>query len=814
MDDPDATRALEDRLLDVASNVRGNIDDALNKVLSSRANDAPEVTQWLQAALDTARSAFANGDSRGSVHDLAGAAETMLHNDVLELAAILCGRAARYRSQLERDGHHVAPVDVANLRNVTGLLAFRLGRLDAAQELFADARDLAAQADDAGMGAAAVLNLCNVARFRGDRATAQQLADDAERLYVAAGDRRGQLQIGLTLANMAIEDDDFRAAGERLASIRDITKMRHPDLTASYHHVRGRVLAHERRWADAEAAFQQSLRAARRARHVDHELAAMQSLAALASERGQDALARMRTKAAVAMARERRLNHRLELLLPSYISGELTGGDGKEALGAAQELLDLATASRHGIANAQFLLGSAELENGNAARALERFESAREVLAASAGREGYATLAGDIFHNTVLAYAALGTIGEQADTLARWARDLPDSAKALEHLGFALSRERKWKEATRLLLEAFALRPAGERAWAGLVAAHQLQGRESPGPRTALLRSAVGVAEEQSQHTLAIRVRNDLALARIDAGDLEEGLTLLEVNFQTAEELGDSVMRQQALYNIAETRRRLDDLDGAERDARAALQLAETLEDISHISSSLVQIAQILGERDLHDDSRPLLERALEVSAPGTSAHAAALSGLAGLALADDPATAAELYTRSLELRDHGTVSHLESLIYLSEALAATGQRRTFVRRLQQIADESRGTPLNFNMAIGMSHVARAWSRSARPRYAGEVLALMLLIWLRQVDEERGLEDDSPFFIALSAAAFELHREAEEGEPAGKTRTAVEMELRNQDLPSDVVANLMELLTVAESSFERPVEGTGVDAQV
>lgn len=813
MDNPQTDRLLDDRLIDVAIKGRDNLEAALADLLSGRrANDAPEVTRWLRTILDEAGEALAQGDSRGSVSDLASAAETMLQGDIFELAAILCGLAANNRSELEENGHPVAPSDVANLHNVTGLLAFRLGRLPTAQDLFANARELASQAGDPGMGAAAALNLCNVARLQGDQAAARRLADEAEQLYIDAGDNRGQLQLGLTQANMAIEDGNFQAAGEHLAAIVDITKMRHPDLTASYHHARGRVLAHERRWDDAEEAMQRSLRAARRAHHADHELATMQSLAALASERGQSDLARRRTKAAVTGARAKRLNHRVELLLPSYISGELRAGNRGEATEAAQELLELATASGQGVADAQFLLGSAALESGYAASALEYLERAREVLAAAPGSERRLNLASDIFHNTVLAYDALGTAGEHAESLARWARDLPDGARALEHLGFALSRGRRWEEATRFLLEAFAARPANERAWAGLVAAHQLHGRASPGARTALLRSAVGVAEEQQQHTLAIRVRNDLALARVDDGDLDEALMLLEVNLRTADELADSVMRQQALYNIAETRRRLQDLEAADRDARASLQLAESLEDFDNVASSLVQIAQILGERDLHEESMPLLQRAAELSAPGTTAHAAAISGLAGLALADDPATAAALYTQSLELRDHGTVNHLENLIFLSEALAATGQRRAFVSRLRQIVDESLDTPLNLNMALGMARIAAAWSAAGKPQYAGEVLALMFLIWLRQVDEERALDDDdSPFYTGLSAAAYELHREEEVGDPADKTRVAVAKELRSQDLSEETVARMMELLDVAEKPFKRDDQDANQD---
>lgn len=792
-----------DRLLDVAINGRDGLDDALVEIVNGREDQAPETMNWLRDVLDSARRALANGDSEHSIGDLASAAQSLLRGDILELAALLCGLAANYSSQLEGAGQDVEPIDAAHLRNTTGLLAFHVGRLDVAEGLFMDARNLAAHANDPGMGARALLNLCNVARLRNDYATARSFAVEAERLYGDAGDLHGQYQLGLTLTTMAIDDDNFDEAAERLATLSNITKLRQADLTGSYHYARARVLAHERRWEDAERAMQASLRAARRAHHSDHEVATMQSLAALAAESGRTDLARTRTRAAVDLARKRHFVHRLTNLLPSYISGELKAGNIEGALAAGHEYLALAAESGYDAVNAHFLVGSAELENGNAVAALERLETARELLAALPG-DISRDLEADIFHNTVLAVERLGAVGEQAEPLARWARDLAGSARALEHLGFALAREQRWEDATRVLLEAFALHPVSERAWAGLVASHQLEGRNNPGPRTALLRSAVGVAEEQGQHTVAIRIRNDLALARIDAGDLDEALTLLIVNLNAAIDAGDRVMQQQALYNVAETRRRLDDLEGARRDAYGALDLAETLEDVEHVASSLVQVAQILGEQDQHQQAEPLYERARETAPAGSAVYAAALSGLAGLALADDPAAAARLYTESLELRDFGTVNYLENLVLLNQALAATGERRTYLRRLQQIVDESLNTPLNLTMAMGMAHAAAAWSAAGKPKYAGETLAITLLIWAREIREENGgLDDeDSAFYTGLSAVAYELHREADEGEPAEETRAAIEKELLGHDLADDVVAALLRLLKMAERPFQ------------
>ena len=746
-----------DRLLDVAINGRDGLEDALVEIVTGRADQAPETMNWLRDVLDTARRALANGDSEHSIGDLASAAQSLLRGDILELAAILCGLAVNYSSQLEGAGQDVEPIDAAHLRNTTGLLAFHVGRLDVAEGLFMDARDLAADAHDPGMGATAILNLCNVARLRDDHATARSLAVEAERLYGDAGDLHGQYQLRLTLTTMAIDDDNFDEAAERLASLSDITKLRQADLTGSYHYVRARVLAHERRWEDAEWAMQASLRAARRAHHSDHEVATMQSLAALAAESGRTDLARTRTRAAVDLARKRHFVHRLTHLLPSYISGELKAGNIEDALAASHEYLALTTESGHDAASAHFLLGSAELENGNSVAALERLETARELLAAlpvGTSRD----LETDIFHNTVLAFGMLGAVGEQAESLARWARDLVSSARALEHLGFALAREQHWEDATRVLLEAFALHPVSERAWAGLVASHQLEGRSSPGPRTALLRSAVGVAEEQGQHTVAIRIRNDLALARIDAGDLDEALTLLIMNLNAALDAGDRVMQQQALYNVAETRRRLDDLDGAKRDACGALDLAKALEDVEHVASSLVQV----GSRRARPRGRP--------RHGGAAVHC--------------------LVARL-------TVNYLQNLVLSVPGARPQQGASPYLRRLQQIPSRS---TRHYRAAAACcrreTQVRRRDTRHHAPHWAGR----------SKTTRRRGLS-----VLYGSERHCLLHREADEGEPAEKTRAAIEKELLSHDLADDAVAALLRLVKMAERPFQEadPKEGNG-----
>lgn len=795
----------EDQLLELAQHGREDVAEIL-RGLAEGPGEPEEMRRWLRNELELAREAVQGGDSANSVGRLAAAAEALLWWDLPPLAGVVCGLAVNYDAQLVANGHAVDSLDRANLRNVTGLLAFMLGRFDTAQRLFTDARRLAADAQDPGMQASAVLNLCNIARMRNDKPAARELANTALRLYDAAGDTRGRLKLQLTITDMAIEDHDLAAVAEWLETLGDITRLADSDLTASYHHARGRYLALERRWEEAERAMQASLRAARRAYHSDHELSTLQSLAALAAEAGKPVLARRRTRAAVSAARSRRLPNRLAQLLPSYISGELNAGNVAAARVAADELLELSRGSRTNVAGAYFLLGSVQLAQGETEAALEHLETARtELVMENQAFEPDYELAANIFHNAVIAYDRLGTVVEHADELALNARDLLDSADALKHLGLALARNKQWEDATRLLLESFTLQPPEERAWWGLVTAAQLEGYESAGARTALLRGAVGVAEEHGQKTVAMRARNGLALARIDDNALIEGLELLNENLHAAVAADDSIMRQQALYNLAETRRRLDDLDGAYRDAEVALELAETLQDDDLIACSCVQMGQVLTEQEHFDRARALYDRAAEATATHDPVHASAVSGLAGIALAeDDPDTAVALYTECLRLDSRSPAQRHETLIYLSEALAAQGSRRRYVRRLQQVIDSAKGIPFATHMATGMARIARRWSVAGKPKYAGEVLAASILIWGMETERQEGTVDGdemSPFVIALSASAGELFREEEAGEHSDLTKAALQAELRRHLKSARATKQLMRFVDSALEAF-------------
>lgn len=804
-EDPvDRVSRRDDRLLEIARRGGDGAVSALADIVKGGADS--QVRGWLREELALARTGADEKDSARAIGRLASAGEEFLRQGIPALTALLCGLAVNYRQVLAARGQGVVdPADDASLHNITGLLAFHLGRLDTANDFFLAAQRLAQQAQDAGWEAASLLNQCNLARSRGNYDAASDLARSAQELYVRAGDERGAMQIRLTLANMALETGDPDAATDWLGSPDDVTRLRQSDLTASYHHVRGKLYAAAGQWVDAERELHTALRAARRARHSNHEVATLQSLAALASDYGDKALARRRTRAAVRTARDRHLTSRLMDLLPAYVGAELRAGNSPAAADAARELVDLCEGSGENLAEAHCMLAATlidqdALAEAHALLALARSELVDDDAAAADG------VADTIFHNTVVAHWRTGTTGPNADDLATFAAAVQDRAEAFEQLGLAVADERQWGQAERLLLRSLDERPASEQAWAGLVAASRVDPFGGAGVRTALLRRALTVASDLGQDTVARQACNDLAIARVDDQDLSEGLDLLVANLTAAEAADDRVMAQVTVSNLAETRRRMDDLEGAESDARRSLDLSLNLEDFAAVASSWQQLGLVLGQQNRIGEARPCYERALELADPSDSTYASALSGLAGIAMTDDPQSAIKLYTRALDLDTRTGIQQMENLIYLCDALAAVGDHRRYNRRLQQIADLASSVPFQLHFAFGLAESATKWAQLRRFAKSGRVLALGILIWAPQERSEDGFEYEpvGPLLTPVYAAGAELVRQQDAGDPFRRTRRGLQAELLRVLESADAVVGVMDLVDSSIAAIRDP----------
>lgn len=769
-----------------------------------------EIRRLLGEALDAGRVAVSNGDSGPSVGAFAVLAESVMHTGPRDLAFLTCGVGAAFRSQLEA----VDPSDDSNLRNVTGLLAFTSGQLGTAQRLFKESLELAEAAHDDQMAAAATLNLCNVARMRGAADRADELATRALSLYERAGDTRGEAQLRLTMISLALEAGDLDLAAVRLVDAHEITGFRQPDLTASFHHANGRLFAARSEWDEAERAMQASLRAARRSRHSDHELAALQSLAALAADAGNAGLARRRIRAAVTIARERNLTGRLAGLLPSYVAAESRAGNGDEALRSAQELLTITSETGEDPSVALSLLGATLLQTGSVEKGLQRLEEAREAIRqVTEATLEIAETKSTVFHNTVVAHRDLGTLVDHIADLVAFAHELSaeDQPKALLTLAMAAESAHLWPEVEDLLLESVVRRPRPEQAWSALVAAAQLGLQDSAGARIAVLRHALDLAQEDAQSTMAMKIRNDLALALIDDDKLDAALDLLLENAHQAREINDQVTLEQALHNSAETRRRMGNLEGAESDARSSVEIAQLLGDDELVGSALLELGLVLSEQGSLDDARDCYLKALDLVDPDGAAYASCLSGLAGLELAHERADSAiALYERALRVGKRSDLQTFESLIYLGEALALADRRRPFTRRLQQVVDMASEIPFLLHHATGLTRSARRWSQHGKPKFSGEVLAIGVMIWSlksRDSDGELSCAAESPLIIGMSAAAFELSRQRAEREDEPGTRSAMRAELERAFKSRKSARVAMDLVVSAEEAFQDEEDG-------
>ncbi len=300
----------------------------LRRFTRSLVAEAPDMGVRLRDEIKAARRAARKRDVDGSLHRTAALAEGVLNSGSPGLAAVICGVGANLASTMPED-----EIDVisgrANLQNVAGLIAMRLGRYPEATQCFETTRSLALAADDKSLLAASLLNLANTSRASGSGGDARDLARNALSLYEAAGDKRGQIQLLQTLGSIAIEDGTVEAAEDwvdRAASL--LRSARDAGLTSGNHHLRGRIHVYRGDLDAAEHSMHLAVAAARRANDSDKLAAAMQSWSAVASDSDRPTVARGRMISAVALAEEAHLPWRLQVMLPSLVRMHFECGAG------------------------------------------------------------------------------------------------------------------------------------------------------------------------------------------------------------------------------------------------------------------------------------------------------------------------------------------------------------------------------------------------------------------------------------------------------------------------------------------------------
>ncbi|GAB3917845.1 hypothetical protein GCM10011575_42000 [Microlunatus endophyticus] len=801
-----------DQLLDWAIN-GGDIDKRLNRALRGLAKAAPEGVT-LRDRVSAARKALRLGDSVESVGLVVSLAEWMRTSGFPEFACLLCGLAVNMRNEL---GDEVDPDSAAYLSNAAGLLAFGFTRLDVADNQFLMALNYAEESEDRGPVPDILLNLVNVARYQDRDDDARLLALQALQEVERREDLVGQLQFLFTLGNLAIDHDDIEDATEWLAKAEPlVSKASTPHMTAGYHHLRALIASREGDFDTAEAAWKLSLAAARRSHDQDKQVAALQNLAAVASDAGKQKLALRRIRQAADAAAQFHLVSRLTHLLPALVRAEANNGDKARALHAAQRLLEIAEATQTDLGQAHALFGATLIDNGQATEGLAELETAWSYTADDQTSEA-AELLPHLVHNMIWGSQQAGTLAETWQQIVLHTSEVPLPARSelLEDLGLLLLETSgvAEEEATTVLMSSLEQRPAAARAWAALTAAAQIYTPRSPTTVARLLEYALAIATRRKQNSTVRHIRNDLSVALLELGDQARARKLLDRNIADSLTDDDLRTRQLAYFNLAEMARRSDDRSAALEYAELSLDIAVQAADVEATADAQLQTGMCLSDLQRYDEARILLEKVVATTDPGSDPHLGARRSIAGIELTTgDPETAVTLYARAARNERPNTIQNLEAHLGWAEALAAAGNRRGYNRMLQRLIDAFDTVPYSADLATRFTHVARRWARANKNKFAGEVLAQTLLIAATpsQVafDEGHDSDEDPVAHRALLAVATELYYQ-QAVEPMGdrtQVLAGIESELRRHmkaTAARSITKTVKTVVAIVESDDER-----------
>lgn len=782
------------RVLRLAESGGDDVDKLVRRFVRLIRSVDHDARDYVQSEITLARRAARRRDADGSLHRLAALAEWILFSSMPEVASSICGLGANLASTFGEDP--VAFSGRANLLNVVGLMGMNIGEYTEARRLFTDARDLAERGADPELMAATLLNLTNVERIANDFVAADRWAETALDLYRANENDRGQAQLLQTLGNIAIErghvDEANRWADEAEPLVRSL---RDPGVTSGYHHLRARVSGLRGEAEDAERSYQAALAAARRSGSTDKQVACLQNLGAWATETDRHSVARRRLRAAVDLADRSRLYGRLLDTLPALIRSEIANQNPPGAVEAAQRYMTVATDLESHVAEAHALLGASLIDNDRLPEGIEELEAGWRLLQPEHAALDLKAL---LVRNLIVAHGRAGDLAQFASDHADRAAQLaePAAAAALEELGLTAAQDADTTSelVERILLESLARRPNRQRAWSSILIASHLERLQMPLTAAAVLRVGYAASRRSRQHTLVKQVRNDLALALIQSQDYPEALQLLAQNLGSAESEDDSTTARLAHINLSEAYRRLDSPAEAEDSAREALRLADQSGDGDALAEARLQLALALMDQDQFSEAKGLLDTVASGEAPADEI-AAALSSMGSLALGEgDPATAIRYYRHALRAGERAPRQRAETLLGLTEALASDNNRRAYLAALQRSVDALREVKYDGRLAARFVRCAQTWDRHGKTRFAGEALAVAVLVGAAQyrTGDDHFYDQDSPLMAGLVAAAVALHQGwAFDGDP--RVIAAFESELRRH-LSKKAVRALMKLI--------------------
>lgn len=612
--------------------------------------------------------------------------------------------------------------------NLAAVLLGRAGDTDGAGAMFARLRRLADLAGEPVFAVLADMNEGSGLLAAGEFERAEAALVRALEANRAIPDPYREVQLLVNLAYAQLENGELANARMSATSAVDAADgLRAPMIGASSRVALARVEAAEGDFSSASTTLKAGLSRARRSGLADLELVCLQNLAATSLDANEP-------RAAVRWARK--------------------------AAHAADELGDpRAMATQHR------MLGRALYDQGRHSQAIEEFDRARELSESSgqsiAAAEDTANVGailvqlGEVDRGTSLLQAALASFVERGDP--EWqVRVLRNLAQAQASVGehgrayatlveavaaaedeetmadlyrqigeVALERE-DIEGASAAFRSGLELIPdASGRAWAAAEAGSLLDhAPEGSASAIAFYRGSLDTYLTLGNRQMEVQVRNDLGNALAQVRRFEEARSELLQCLELAGSLQDRRMRQQALFNLAEVSRRMDDAAGAVREAREALLLAEELDDRELTSAALDKLGHALVDAGQAEEARSQFERLGSFS---DHDRASRLGGLAGVAfLGNRFPEAARLYEEAATLGEgRQRAEHVAGWL---ESLAHADLTRRLRRPTQKLVDIAQAEHLEDVAISGFTRSARVLFRNGRERWAGELYALAIAL--------------------------------------------------------------------------------------
>lgn len=730
--------------------------------------DAPSVASIVKAARATAR----RGDHAGAFRRLLEVATNaedvgltvIAHELVIELREVV-------------DLRRVPAADRLWLLNLQGRLASAVERLDLAKKRFETMLERALRLEDLAAASTALQNLGVNALVTGDAESAIRYANEAYLLKTEIGDEYGAAQVRLNTATALLSAGREAKATKALEEAEsEVRSLGQPGLLTTWYGCRAQLSVERGDFERALNDFRQALTYARRSGDLEKVATSMQNLGATYNDLGRPARALLWYEKALDAAGGIGSPARTEVLIRSR--AVTLHRLGRDANARADFLLAKALAERLGIEERALTSGV------DAAAVLIRMNeatTAREELEALLPKVRKQRADPVLLVNTLAnAAAAQSSVGAHSAALEHLREaievteifDLPEQRMALGRQAgeAALNSEDSAETAPEYfeiqLAVARKLLSRAQRAWEAAEAGALLSSSGLHKESLAFFGRALATYARQRNLRLAFHVRNDRALALIEIGRFADARRDLMACLRVAEQLGDRILQQQAQSNLGEFERRAGRYVEAIARGRAAVELAQAIEDPEAEASATANLGLALLDSGNEGAAEGVYTRLDELGRRmrKSALRSGALRGLARIAeMRSNPVAAAAQYRQAARIDANRPEDLRLDLLSLLSVIAGEGTQAALERTLQRVIDLAQHHHWEADVALDLIHPASLLLERDREAAAGVAAAAILLAGAAEEDRETADPEHSSWFkgVATVLVALALVFEAE-----------------------------------------------------